>query len=136
MSDTQKWKKCPRCGMEIPEDAQICHYCREIQPPPKQSSFGCSTIIGGAVIVFIILAIASKTCSSSNSKTISQQPIQTEVKTNQQVTPVLPNDTKKRIVTPHPSQNQVTQLKAGITCLLRSWTTLLHKLAPRHKQKT
>lgn len=93
MSDTEK-KKCTACAMLIPKDAQMCPYCKTIQPLPEKSSFGCSTIISGIVIVFIILAIASKTCSSSNSKTTSQQPAQTEVKTSQQVTPVLPNNTK------------------------------------------
>lgn len=93
MSDTEK-KKCTACAMLIPKDAQMCPYCKTIQPLPEKSSFGCSTIISGIVIVFIILAIASKTCSSYNSTTTSQQPAQTEVKTNQQETPVLPNNTK------------------------------------------
>ena len=123
MSDTQKWKKCPRCGMEIPEDAQICHYCREIQPPPKQSSFGCSTIIGGAVIVFIILAIASNTCSSSNSKTTSQQPIQTEVKTNQQETPVLQNDTKNSYSTSVSKPSNTTRSRQNMPSTIEDNTT-------------
>lgn len=107
MSDNQK-KQCIACAQPIYKDAKICPYCGTQQPPPKSSS-GCSTIIGGAVIVFIILAIASKTCSSSNSKTISQQPIQTEVKTNQQVTPVLPNDTKNSYSTSVSKPSNTTQ---------------------------
>ena len=105
MSDNQK-KQCIACAQPIYKDAKICPYCGTQQP--KRSS-GCSTIIGGAVIVFIILAIASNTCSSSNSKTISQQPIQTEVKTNQQVTPVLPNDTKNSYSTSVSKPSNTTQ---------------------------
>ena len=107
MSDNQK-KQCIACAQPIYKDAKICPYCGTQQPPPKSSS-GCSTIIGGAVIVFIILARASNTCSSSNSKTISQQPIQTEVKTNQQVTPVLPNDTKNSYSTSVSKPSNTTQ---------------------------
>ena len=50
MSDTEK-KKCTACAMLIPKDAQMCPYCKTIQPLPEKSSFGCSTIISGIVIV-------------------------------------------------------------------------------------
>ena len=56
-------KKCQACGMNIPEEASLCPYCRSLQP--ERSLFGCSSILTGIGVVLVAL-IALGTCSISS----------------------------------------------------------------------
>lgn len=83
---SEELKKCAVCGMKIPVDAQMCPYCRSLQPQQeKRSLSGCLNIIGGIVLILVILAAIGSICSSPESdETPSvQQPTETEVELQQ-----------------------------------------------------
>ncbi|MCI5716949.1 MAG: hypothetical protein MR292_00985 [Alistipes sp.] len=84
MSDLTK--KCHACGMEIPYDAQICPYCRTLQP--KQKGKTLLNIIGGIVLFMIFLAGIGNTCTSSDSDGPTSQESAKEVKPSIDLDPV------------------------------------------------
>jgi hypothetical protein len=51
-------RKCPNCGLPVPSDAVVCHYCRVTAPRSKISDCG-SWIIGAALVFLLVSAFGS-----------------------------------------------------------------------------
>lgn len=125
---SEELKKCAVCGMKIPVDAQMCPYCRSIQPQRvERSSSGCLNIIGGIVLTLIILAAICSICSSHEpDQSAEQQSSKTEEKVQQPTTsskqeqPAIPaNSSLKnpsaRSLTPTTSNSSSTSAGASPT---------------------
>ena len=47
-------RKCPQCGLPVPTEALVCHYCRITVPP--QNIWNCGSWIFGAALVFLLVS--------------------------------------------------------------------------------
>lgn len=129
---SEELKKCAACGMKIPVDAQICPYCRSLQPQQeKRSSSGCLNIIGGIVLTLIILAAIGSICSSPESDTpLMQQPAKTDANVQQSATtnpktpttqaqPAVPSSSSAKI----PSKQSTAPKPSGSSTTIEISTT-------------
>lgn len=56
---TEKTRECPSCGLDIPADADVCHYC-SYDLPQQKSSLKIAAIIMALLLIWPIIELLDR----------------------------------------------------------------------------